>query len=58
MNVPSVFQRLKQQILSNINPTDGPAFMTAYTDDLLVFSPALAAHLEHLSLVLEKLKDV
>ena len=47
-----------QQILSSINPDSGPSFVTAYIDDLLVFSSTLSKHLDHLRLVLEKLKDV
>ena len=47
-----------QQIPLNINPEDGPCFVTAYTDDLLVFSSTLSEHLNHLRLVFEKLKDV
>jgi len=47
-----------QQILSSINPDDGPHFVTAYIDDLLIFSPTLAEHLDHVRLVLEKLRDV
>ena len=58
MNAPSVFQRLMQQILSSINPEGGPSFVTAYIDDLLVFPSFLSEHLDHLRLVLEKLKDV
>ena len=57
MNAPSVFQRLMQQILSSINPDDGPNFVTAYIDDLLIFSSTLVEHLNHLRLVLEKLRE-
>ena len=57
-NAPSVFQRLMQQILSSTNPEDGPRFVTAYIDDLLVFSPTLSEHLHHLRLILTKLRDV
>ena len=58
MNAPSVFQRLMQQVLSSINPENGPQFVTAYMDDLLVFSSTLAEHLDHLKLILMKLRDV
>ena len=57
-NAPSVFQRLMQQILSSTNPKDGPRFVTAYIDDLLVFSSTLSEHLHHLRLILTKLRDV
>ena len=58
MNALSVFQRLMQQILLSINPENGPKFVTAYIDDLLVFSSILAEHLDHLRLILAKLRDV
>ena len=58
MNAPSVFQQLMQPILSSINHDDGPSFVIAYMNDLLVFSSMLAEHLDHLRLVLEKLRDV
>ena len=40
-NALSVFQRLMQQVLSGVNPDDGPSFVTAYIDDLLVFPGTL-----------------
>ena len=58
MNAPSVFQRLMQQVVTDINPVDGPTFLTAYIDDLLVFSSSLAEHLNHLCTVLVKLREV
>ena len=58
MNAPSVFQRLMQQVLSSINPENGPQFVTPYMDDLLVFSSTLVEHLDHLKLILMKLRDV
>lgn len=36
-NVPSVFQRLMQQVLMGLNPESGPSFVSAYIDDILVF---------------------
>ena len=42
-NAPSVFQRLMQQILSSTNTE---RFVTAYIDDLLVFSSTLSEHLQ------------
>lgn len=46
-----------QQILSSINPDDGPSFVTAYMDDISVFSSTLTEHLYHLRSILEKLRD-
>ena len=57
-NAPSVFQRLIQQVLMGLNPDSGPSFVTAYIDDILVFSDTLDDHLNHLRLVLERLKEV
>ena len=58
MNAPSVFQRLMQQVVTAVNPVDSPTFLTAYIDDLLVFCSSLTEHLDHLHLVLEKLREV
>ena len=57
-NAPAVFQRLIQQVLSGLNPEDGNDFVTAYIDDILIFSPTLHEHLEHLRKVIERLQDV
>ena len=35
-NAPSVFQRLMQQVLAGVNPENGPSFVAAYIDDLLI----------------------
>ena len=58
MNAPSVIQRLMQQVVMAVNPVDGPTFVTAYIDNLLVFSSSLTEHLHHLRLILEKLREV
>jgi len=58
MNAPSVLQRLMQQVVTAVNLVDGPTFVIAYIDDLLVFSSALTEHFDHLCLVLEKLREV
>ena len=42
-----------QQILSGLNPLEGPDFVAVYLDDVLVFSETLDDHLMHLRLVLE-----
>ena len=54
-NAPAVFQRLMQQVLSGLNPVEGPDFVAVYLDDVLVFSEALDDHLMHLRLVLERI---
>ena len=57
-NAPSVFQRLMQQVLSGVNPDDGPSFVTAYIDDLLVFSSSLQEYLKHLYRIIRRLREV
>ena len=42
-----------QQVLSGLNPLEGPDFVAVYLDDVLVFSETLDDHLRHLHLVLE-----
>ena len=37
-NAPTVFQRLMHQVISTLNPMEGPNFVSVYTDDLLVYS--------------------
>ena len=56
-NAPSVFQRLMQKVLAGLNPENGPDFVAAYIDDILVFSRILEEHLEHLRLVIERLEE-
>ena len=57
-NAPSVFQRLMQQVLSGVNPENGPSFVAAYIDDLLIFSVSLQEHLDHLRKVIHRLREV
>ena len=58
-NVPAVFQQLIQKVLAGLNPEDGNEFVTtAYIDDILVFSPTLQEHLEHLQRVMYSLVEV
>ena len=57
-NAPAVFQRLMQQVLAGLNPEDGSEFVTAYIDDILIFSPTLHEHLEHLQQVINRLREV
>ena len=57
-NAPAVFQRLMQQVLAGLNPEDGKELVIAYIDDILVFSPTLPEHTEHLQKVISCLKEV
>ena len=40
-NAPAVFQRLMQQVLQGLNPTEVPSFVSVYIDDVLIFSRSL-----------------
>ena len=55
-NVPAVFQRLMQQVLQGLNPTEGPSFVSVYIDDVLIFSRSLEEHLRHIGQVLDRLQ--
>ena len=55
-NAPAVFQRLMQEVLAGLNPEDGKAFVSVYIDDILVFSPTLEEHLDHLKRVMARLR--
>ena len=55
-NAPGVFQRLMQQVLQGLNPTDGPSFVSVYIDDVLIFSRSLEDHLRHIGQVLNRLQ--
>ena len=46
---PAYFQRLVNEVLSGLTFTFG------YLDDILVFSPDMESHLEHLRLLFERL---
>ena len=51
-NVPAVFQELMSVVLQGYSN-----FATAYLDDIMIFSATLEEHLEHLSMVFERLKE-
>lgn len=51
-NCPSTFQQLMNQIFKEYLGK----FVIIYLDDILIFSPTPEAHLEHLRLVLDKLR--
>ena len=45
-----------QKVLSDLTTEDGKTFVGVYINDVLVFSETLEEHLQHLKLVLERLK--
>ena len=51
-NAPSIFQRL------GINPLKGPSFVTVYINDLLIYSRSWQEHMDHLSRVMARLREV
>lgn len=55
-NAPAVFQRLMQQVLSNLKTDNERDFAEVYIDDVLIFSETLEEHLQHLRLVFERLE--
>ena len=57
-NAPAVFQRLMQQVLTNLNPAAGSDWVVVYIDDVLVFSRTLEEHLDHLQRVITRLQEV
>ena len=57
-NVPAVFQRLMQQVITPLNPSSGPDFVSVYLHDILVFSRTLEQHIRHLKTVIDKLSGV
>ena len=57
-NTPAVFQRLMEQVISSLNPLEGPNFVAVYIDDLLIYSKSWQEHLDHISKVMERLREV
>ena len=55
-NAPAAFQHLMECVLRGLNPEEGPDFVDAYIDDVLIFSQILEEHLHHLSLVLDAIR--
>lgn len=52
-NAPAVFQRFINDVFSDLLDT----FVVVYLDDILVFSPDLQTHIEHVRAVLQRLRD-
>lgn len=46
------------QVISTLNPMEGPNFVSVYIDDLLVYVKTLDEHLHHLSRVTDRLREV
>ena len=40
-NAPAAFQCLMERVLRGLNPEEGPDFVDAYIDDVLIFSQTL-----------------
>ena len=57
-NAPATFQRLMQQVLMGLNPTDNTPFVSVYIDDIMIFSRTQEDHIRHLELVLKRLIEV
>ena len=56
-NAPAVFQRLMQRVITGLNPEEGPDFVSAYIDDILIFSRSWSEHMVHLNKVLERIVE-
>lgn len=52
-NAPTTFQCIMNEVL----PPFLRKFVMVFLDDILIYSPSLASHLEHLTLVLTKLRE-
>ena len=56
-NAPAAFQRLMQTVLRDLNPGDGPDFVSVYLDDILIFSQTFEDHFNHLQKVVQWIKE-
>ena len=56
-NAPSTFQRLMQQLLAGLNPSQDTAFVSVYIDDVLIYLHTMEEHLVHLRTVLQRLAE-
>jgi hypothetical protein len=52
-NAPATFQTLMNSILDPANN----CFVVVYLDDILIFSPDLTSHIQHVCFVLNKLRE-
>jgi len=52
---PAVFQLLMQQVIGVLNPLEGQNFGSVY---VLVYSKILEVHLQHLSIIMNRLREV
>ncbi len=56
-NASAVFQRLMEKVLSGLNHVEGPDIVKVYIDDVIVFSPTLTTHLDHLCQVFNRIRE-
>ena len=56
-NAPVVFQRLKQRLVTGLNPAAGPDIVAVYIDEILVLSPTLQQHFHHLRTVIKRITN-
>ena len=57
-NAPAVFQRLMEQVIAPLRVAPGPEYVSAYLDDVLVFSRTLEDHLTHLRAIIQRIDKV
>ena len=56
-NAPTTFQRTMQEVLRELNPENGPDFVSVYIDDVLIFSRNLEDHIKHIQQVVQRIAD-
>ena len=57
INLPALFQHLMQRVLNGMQSDNGKVFVSAYLDDVIVFSDSLQDHVSHLRAVFNRLKE-
>ena len=57
-NASAVFQQLRHEVISTLNPMGDPSFIRVYIDNLLVYSRTLDDYLHHLGRVKDRLREV